>query len=117
MFGSSPVPGALGWGVGEGREAINLPGQSAEAILLCLMVCSPEHSKMLVKQYYPFPRKSLRDKINVSHIVLIVANKCLNDLMEGREIMQGRGDGGSFRRSMWFNYWLDFTNPPPPPGI
>lgn len=29
----------------------------------------------------PLPRKPLRDKINVSHIVLIVANKCLNDLM------------------------------------
>lgn len=39
----------------------------------------------------PLPRKSLRDEINVSHIVLIVANKCLNGLMYGREIIRGRG--------------------------
>lgn len=39
----------------------------------------------------PLPRESVWDKINVSHIVLIAANKCLNDLMEGREILQGQG--------------------------
>lgn len=36
-------------------ETMNLPGLSTEAILLGLMACLREHSKMLVKQSHFFP--------------------------------------------------------------
>lgn len=64
----------------------------------------------------PLPSKPPRDSINGSHIVLIVANKCLNDLMQGRGIMKGRGKR-QLERNMRFNYRMNFANLPPPRNL
>lgn len=64
----------------------------------------------------PLPSNPPRDWINGSHTVLIVANKCLNDLMQGRGIMKGRGKR-QLERNMRFNYRMNFANLPPPRNL
>lgn len=104
----TPIQFACVWqqssprGTGGGRargchwEPINLPGGGTEAgswggegtafdgQLACMLQNACEAKP-------PLPRRSAWDKINVSPIVLIAANKCLNNLMESREFMQGPG--------------------------
>lgn len=82
MFGSRPVPraGAGGRGGGEaGRPSICAGGHRGRIPAFDGWFAGSLQSAGEAAP--PLPRKSLRDTINVSHIVLIVANKCLNDLM------------------------------------
>ena len=46
----------------------------------------------------PVPSKSPRDESNGSHIVLIVANKCLNDLMWGRRDYEGEREEAAWKK-------------------
>lgn len=76
MFGSSPVPWAGGW-QGD-RKSARGEYEGDIAVFDGMLACTLQNACEAIP---PLPRKSLRDRINVSHIVLIVANKCLNDLM------------------------------------
>lgn len=84
VSGSSPVPwapvggGEWGWRPGAHKSVRAEYGGGEVTVFDGRLACTLQNACEAIP---PLSRKSVWDKINVSHIVLIAAHKCLPDLV------------------------------------